>query len=157
MALIYILLIVIAVGVLLMSKEGKGALRGIGKLILALTTVGAAVLLIVSFKPDEMDRCMSFLLLVALERGTVRADELPGELVGDSKHRSGAACGALVSLGLLRVKERIPSPDPKAKGRRLNVYVVPHGRRRTVMAFLKAKKVSHRVAEDMPLFENRAT
>lgn len=116
-----------------------------------------SVLIQVSFKQDEMDRCMSFLLLVALERGTVRADELPGELVGDSKHRSGAACGALVAMNLLRVKERIPSPDPRAKGRRLNVYVVPYGRRRAIMAFLKAKNVSPRVAEDMPLFEATMT
>ena len=115
-----------------------------------------AVLLQVSFKADEMKKAQGALLLIALERGTVMATDIPREIVGDSEHRAGAACGALVSIELLRVKERVKSPDVRAKGRKLNVFAIPYGRRRAAMAWLKANEFSPHVAEDMPLLEGVA-
>lgn len=112
-----------------------------------------AVLMQVSFKPDEMKRAQAALLLIALERGTVMATQIPREIVGDSEHRAGAACGALVSQNLLKVTARVKSPDEKAKGRKLNVYRVPYGRRRAVVAWLRANKFEANVKEDMPLFQ----
>lgn len=111
-----------------------------------------SVLLQVSFKADEMKKAQAALLLIALERGTVMATDIPREIVGDSEHRAGAACGALVSINLLRVKARVKSPDVRAKGRKLNIFAIPYGRRRVAMAWLRANNFNPRVADDMPLF-----
>lgn len=112
-----------------------------------------AVLLQVSFKGDEMQKAQGALLLIALERGTVMATQIPREVVGDSLHRAGAACGALVAQNLLKVTARVKSPDERAKGRKLNVFRVPHGRRRAAVAWLKANNITPRVEEnELPLF-----
>lgn len=80
-----------------------------------------AVVLVTAFKPEPMRRAQAALLYMGLRGGEFMAADLPGEITNGSKHLAGAATGALVALGLLTVTRRVKSPDPRAKGRKLNV------------------------------------
>jgi len=78
-----------------------------------------AVCLMVGFKPQAMVRAQAALLLIGLRQVEFTAADLPGEVAG--QHISGAATGALISQGLLTVIRRARSPNPNAKGRKLDV------------------------------------
>jgi len=79
-----------------------------------------AVVLVCGFKPRAMVAAQAGLLLIGLRQAEFTAAELPAELGG--KHLSGCAAGALVAEGLLIVTGRVKSPNPNAKGRKLNLF-----------------------------------
>lgn len=99
-----------------------------------------ACLLMQNFKGADMRRVQGALLAMAL-RGDFTAAELPGEIVGDSKHIAGAATGALVAQGLLCVVGRVKSPRENAKGRKLDVLRLASGKRGTVLTWLRANNL----------------
>ncbi len=80
-----------------------------------------SVVLLTGFKPEKMRRCQAALLMIGFARMDYSAADIPAELTEGSKHIAGCATGALVSIGLLNVIRREKSPDPKAKGRKLDI------------------------------------
>lgn len=92
------------------------------------TTIDAqflrAVVLMTGFKPKRMQRVQAALLMLGFQPEDYTAADLPDELTEGSKHIAGAATGALVASGLLKVVGRIKSPEPKAKGRKLDLLRV---------------------------------
>lgn len=109
-----------------------------------------AVVLLTGFKPRRMVRVQGALLLMALEGGEVTAAEIPAELTNrddgtPDRHIAGAATGALVALGLLEVVRRIKSPNPSAKGRKLDVLRAPNPGK--VRAWLRANEIQHGAPE----------
>jgi hypothetical protein len=95
-----------------------------------------AVLQISGFKKEKMFPAQAALLHLALLGRDFTAADLPGEVTAGSRHLAGAACGALVAQGYLIAVDRIKSPDPKAKGRRLDVFRLAPGKRGTVITWL---------------------
>lgn len=83
-----------------------------------------AVCLMVAFKPERMARAQAALLLIGLEKSEFTAAELPCEVTEGNRHVAGAASGNLVATGMLTVTRRIKSPDPRAKGRKLDVFTL---------------------------------
>lgn len=84
-----------------------------------------AVVLMVGFKPRPMLTAQAALIYIALSGRDFTAADLPAEITGGSRHLAGAATGALIAQGLLETVGRAKSPDPKAKGRRLDVLRLP--------------------------------
>jgi hypothetical protein len=74
-----------------------------------------------AFHPRRQKRVEAGLLAIGLRSPEFTAADLPAELTEGSTHAAGAATGALVATGLLEVTARIKSPDPRAKGRKLDV------------------------------------
>ena len=105
-----------------------------------------AVVLLCGFKPKPMVRAQAGLLLIGLQGGDFTAASLPAELGG--KHLSGAATGALVSTGLLTVVGRMKSPNPDAKGRKLDILRITS--RETARAWLRANDVSEPLPVETP-------
>lgn len=99
-----------------------------------------AVCLMVAFKPEKMVRAQAALLLIGLEHAEFTAADLPGEITEGSRHIAGASCGALVAMELLTVTRRIKSPDPKAKGRKLDVFTLAS--RERARAWLRSNGVA---------------
>jgi len=97
-----------------------------------------AALTMHAFKPGKMLAAEAVLLRIALDGGEFTACELPDEITQGSKHIAGAATGALISMGLLEVTRRVKSPDPRAKGRKLDVLRLKDGKRGTVLAWFRA-------------------
>ena len=97
-----------------------------------------AVVRMITFKGRKMLGAQAALLHLALKGVDFTAAELPGEIVGDSRHIAGAATGALIAQGLLVVVDRIKSPRPEAKGRKLDVLRLAAGKRSTAITWLKA-------------------
>ncbi len=83
-----------------------------------------AVVLMTGFKPEKMRRVQAALLMLGFLNQDYTAADIPDELTEGSKHIAGAATGSLVAIGLLTVTRRIKSPEPKAKGRKLDVLRV---------------------------------
>ena len=79
------------------------------------------VIVMTGFRPKLMARAKAALLMIGLKCEEYTAAELPEEIVAGDRHISGAATGSLISEGLLTVVGRAKSPDPKAKGRKLDV------------------------------------
>jgi len=100
-----------------------------------------AVVLVTAFKPEPMKRAQAALLLLGLTGQDFTAAELPGEITGGSKHLAGAATGALVSEGLLDVVGRVKSPNPNAKGRKLDVLRIASGKWQTARTWLRVNGV----------------
>ena len=98
----------------------------------------AAVTLMVGFKPEPMKRAQAALLYMGLSGFDFTAAELPESVVDGSKHIAGAATGSLVAIGLLTVVGRQKSPDPAAKGRKLDVLRLQDDKRATAKAWLRA-------------------
>jgi hypothetical protein len=96
-----------------------------------------AICIVCGFKPRRMVAAQAGLLLIGLREGEFTAAQLPAELGG--KNLSGCAAGALVAEGLLTVVGRVKSPNPDAKGRKLNVFQIPN--RETARAWLRANDV----------------
>jgi hypothetical protein len=97
-----------------------------------------AVVLMTGFKPQPMLRAQAALIALAIKFRDFTAADIPGEITNGSKHLAGAATGALVSIGLLKVISRIPSPDPKAKGRKLDLLRLGDGKLDAAKAWLRA-------------------
>ena len=101
-----------------------------------------AVVLMGDFKPGDMRRVKSALLAFAVNGMDFTAADLPGEVTNGNIHIAGAASGALVSEGLIRVVDRKKSPDPAAKGRKLNVYRLACGKLETARTWFKAQNLT---------------
>lgn len=95
-----------------------------------------AVVLVTGFKPQPMKSAQAALLLIGLKSPSFTAADLPPEVCNGSKHLAGAATGALIAQGLLEVVGRVKSPNPNAKGRRLDLVTIPEGKRSTVLCWL---------------------
>lgn len=95
-----------------------------------------AVIRMNEFKRQPMVAVQAALLRMSLDGLDFTAADLPGEVTNGSKHIAGAATGALVAQGLLIVVDRIKSPDPKAKGRKLDVLRMAAGKRSTILTWL---------------------
>jgi len=100
-----------------------------------------AVVLVTAFRPEPMKRAQAALLLLGLTGQDFTAAELPGEVTNGSKHLAGAATGALVSEGLLQVVGRVKSPNPNAKGRKLDVLRIAPGKWNTARTWLTTNGV----------------
>lgn len=98
-----------------------------------------AVVLMTDFKPGDARRVKSALLALAVNGLEFTAADLPAEIANGDIHIAGAACGALVSENLITAVARVKSPDPKAKGRKLNVYRLAAGRLATARAWFAAQ------------------
>jgi hypothetical protein len=101
-----------------------------------------AVVLMTDFKPGDIRRVKSALLALAVNGLDFTAADLPAEIANGDIHIAGAACGALVSERLIVAVARRKSPDPKAKGRKLNVYRLGMGRLETVRAWFRAQNLN---------------
>lgn len=101
----------------------------------------AAIVLVFSFRGDAMQAAQGAFLSILLQHGTATAADLPRELIKDkfgnpSAHLSGCVTGALVAQGLIQEAGRVKSPDPAAKGRKLNVWRIVPEKRSTAKAWL---------------------
>lgn len=96
-----------------------------------------AVALQAGFKPKLSVGVQGALLLIGMHKPTFTAAELPADVTGGSRHISGAATGNLVSMGLLQVVGRVKSPNPDAKGRKLDLLTIAPGKFETVKAWLR--------------------
>jgi len=98
-----------------------------------------AVVLLSGFKPSRMLSAQAGLLYLALagKLGDFTAANLPAELTDGSKHLAGAATGALIASGLLEVVGRIKSPNPSAKGRKLDLLRLGTLKRNTALRWLE--------------------
>ena len=106
-----------------------------------------AIVLKVAYNPRPMERAQAALLAIGLTGAEFTADVIPGELRTrpDGKpdtHISGCAAGGLASIGLLKSTGRVKSPDPAAKGRKLDVWRIPADRYATARAWLLAHGVT---------------
>lgn len=101
-----------------------------------------AVVLMADFKPGPMRLAKAALLAFALTGEDFTAAHLPAEITGGNKHLAGAASGALVSAGLLRVVDRVKSPNPNAKGRKLDVFRIAPGKANTIRAWFTAQQLT---------------
>lgn len=106
----------------------------------------ATIVLLCGFKPRRMVGAQAGLLLIGLRGDDFTAADLPAELGG--KHLSGAAVGALISEGLLVVVARIKSPNPNAKGRKLDVLRIACPQK--AKAWLRANDVQEPTANPQP-------
>lgn len=99
----------------------------------------AAVALINGFKPKPMIAAQAQLLARAYHFGRTMASDLDGDF---GKNVPGAACGALCAQNLLEVIARVKSPEPSAKGRKLDVWRIPPGRGFAVKAWFEANGIA---------------
>jgi len=97
-----------------------------------------ACIRLMTYKGAKMVPVQAALLHLALKGQDFTARDLPGEITQGSKHIAGAATGALIAQGLLVVVGRVKSPDPLAKGRKLDVLRLGQGMRGTALAWLRA-------------------
>ena len=98
-----------------------------------------AIVLMTDFKPGDARRVKAALLVLAVNGLDFTAADLPDEITNGDIHIAGAACGALVSERLIVAVNRRKSPDPKAKGRKLNVYRLAMGRLETARTWFRAQ------------------
>jgi hypothetical protein len=107
-----------------------------------------AVVLLTGFKPEPMRRAQAALLLLAMREREFTAADLPGEITNGSRHIAGAATGALISDGLLRVVGRVKSPNPNAKGRKLDLLKLTFAAK--AAAWLRANGIAVPASIDQP-------
>jgi hypothetical protein len=117
-----------------------------------------AVVLMASFAPRKMLGAQAALLAIALRRIEFTAADLPAELCVDkfgrpSAHLAGAATGGLIAQGLLDVVRRMKSPDPSAKGRKLDVLRLPPSKEGTILAWFAANGLARPpvIQQELPL------
>lgn len=99
-----------------------------------------AALLTSSFRGDDLDRCMCFLIRLGLRGEPFNASMIPGELLNGSKTLAGCATGALIAMGLLvATGERVKSSNPAANGRKVNQLSLPPEKVSTAHAWMRAR------------------
>lgn len=96
-----------------------------------------AIVLMSGFRGNAMKSAQAGLIYLGLQ-GDFLACDLPRELTNGSKHIAGAACGALVASELIECVGRVKSPDPAAKGRKLDVWRIPAHRISSAKSWLRA-------------------
>lgn len=96
-----------------------------------------AVVLVTGFKPNPMRTAQAALLMIGLRAQTFTGADLPAEVTNGNRHLAGAATGSLIALGLLEVVGRVKSPNPDAKGRKLDLLSLPESKRATARTWLE--------------------
>lgn len=100
-----------------------------------------ATILMTSFKGNDMVRAQACLLLIGLRGLDFTAADLPADVTNGSRHLAGAACGALIAQGLIDVVGREKSPNPDAKGRKVDTLRIPSNKAETARTWLRAHGV----------------
>lgn len=95
-----------------------------------------AVVLVSGFRGNAMRSAQAALLLIGLRGIEFTGADLPGEVTNGSPHIAGAAVGSLISIGLLEVTGRVKSPNPNAKGRKVDVLRIPAAKWNTAKTWL---------------------
>lgn len=111
-----------------------------------------AVTLMTAFKPQPMKRAQAALIYIGLRSLDFTAAQLPEAIVDGNRHIAGAATGALVAIGLFEVVGRVKSPDPAAKGRKLDVLRIPDDKRAAAKTWLRANGFRDDVESQGELF-----
>jgi hypothetical protein len=106
-----------------------------------------AAMLVNAFKGDRMKAAQAAMIYRALTHPEVVATDIPETITEGDAHISGCASGALVSIKLLEAVGRVKSPDPAAKGRKLNIYRIPHDRIGAARAWLRANNLPEAQAQ----------
>lgn len=114
-----------------------------------------AVIRMAEFKREKLLGAKAGLLSLALREEDFTAADLPESLTEGSAHRAGAATGSLIAMGLLVVVDRVKSPKPSAKGRRVDVLRLAPGKRSTVLTWMRANGLPvPQAGQQMELVEN---
>jgi len=92
----------------------------------------ASAMKVQAFKSRPMLEAQAALLRIALTGRDVNATQIPPDITCGSKNLAGCATGALIAEGLLEVVGRVRSPNPNAKGRKLDSCRIPAGKYNTV-------------------------
>lgn len=95
-----------------------------------------AVVLMTSFRGPNMRAAQAALLQIGLRGGTFTAADIPAEVTHGSMNLAGAATGALIAQGLIDVVGRVKSPNPNAKGRKLDLLAIPEAKESTAKTWL---------------------
>lgn len=111
-----------------------------------------AVVTMTAFKPEKMKRAQAALLYLALRGQEFTAADLPAGVTEGSKHIAGAATGSLVAIGMLEVTRRMKSPDPAAKGRKLDVLRLAPDKWATAKQWLRANGFACEIEAQSELF-----
>ncbi len=96
-----------------------------------------ALLMLCCWRGSQVEQAQAFLLMGALQEGTITAACIPGEILNGSKHISGAAVRVLLECELLEAIGYVPSPNKNAHGRIVRQLAIPAGKRSTVQTWLK--------------------
>lgn len=111
-----------------------------------------AVILMTGFRGGkDMRRAQAALLLIGLQGAEFTAADLPAEITNGNTHLAGAATGSLIAIGLLEVVRRVKSPDPRAKGRKLDVLRIPAPKWNTARTWLAANGFRQPAEKQMEL------
>lgn len=94
------------------------------------------VVLVTSFRGDDLHRAQAALLIIGLQIGEFDAGLLPAEICGDDTHLAGIACGSLVAQKLIEACGRVKSSSALANGRKVNLYRIAANRESTVRTWL---------------------
>lgn len=101
-----------------------------------------AIVLLGDFKQGETRKVKAALLAMAMTADSFTAADLPGEICNGDIHLAGACCGSLLTQGLIESVGRVKSPDPQAKGRKLNLYRLAAGKFNTVRAWFNSQGIT---------------
>lgn len=115
-----------------------------------------AVVLVTGFKGNAMRSCQAALIFLGLRQPSFTAAQIPAELTNGSKHLAGCAAGSLIAIGLLEVTGRVKSPNPNAKGRKLDLLAIPMAKLGAARVWLERNGFPQGVeteAEQKELFE----
>ena len=86
------------------------------------TDVLRNVILVSSFRGDDLHRAQAALLLIGLTGIDFDAGMLPGEICGDDVHLAGMACASLCAQKLIVGVGRVKSSSPLANGRKVTLW-----------------------------------
>ena len=100
------------------------------------TDVLRNVILVSSFRGDDLHRAQAALLLIGLTGIDFDAGMLPGEICGADVHLAGMACASLCAQKLIVGVGRVKSSSPLANGRKVNLWRIPSDRITTVRTWL---------------------
>lgn len=90
-----------------------------------------------SFKGGQMIATKCALLRMAISGLDFTAADVSPSITQGSRHIAGAATGSLIAEGLLVVVDRVKSPLPNAKGRKLDLLRLAPGKAPTAKTFLE--------------------
>lgn len=99
------------------------------------------IILVASFRGDDLHRAQAALLLIGLQGVDFNAGELPGELCTKpdgtpDAHIAGMACASLAAQNLIVGIGRVRSSSPLANGRKVNLWRIPSDRVATARTWL---------------------
>ncbi len=95
-----------------------------------------SIILVTSFRGDDMHRAQAALLLIGLQGMDFDAGMLSGEVCGKDLHMAGMACASLRVQKLIVGVGRVKSSSPLANGRTVNLWRIPSDKVATVKTLL---------------------